>query len=114
LGIKVNDIVNNIISAFNRKGEAIKLKKNYIKKALDSRYILLQKNRFSKFRSRAIVRKAKKVIASKFLKKKAELDFNKTNKLRIRNFIKSILFLKYKNYKYKKPIRDFKKFLFKN
>jgi len=113
LGIKVNDIVNNIVNSFYKKGEAFKLKKNYVKKALDSRYILLQKNRFSKFRSRAIVKKMKKTIASKLLAKK-KIDFDIVGKLRIRNFIKSMLFLKYKNYKYKKPIRNFKKLLFKN
>jgi hypothetical protein len=91
------------------------LKKRYVKKALDSRYILLQKNRFSKFKSRAIVRKIKKNIASrKFKGRETDLENYMINKTRINNFIKSLLFLKFKNNKYKKPIYSFKKLLFRN
>jgi len=115
LGIKAKDVVNNIVNSFYKKGEAYKLRKLYIKKSLDSRYILLQKNRFSKFRSRALVKNARMDIASGFVKsKKLELSFDDMNKLRIRNFMKSLLFLKYKNKKYRKSIRHFKKLLFTN
>jgi uncharacterized protein YllA (UPF0747 family) len=66
------------------------------------------RSKFSKFKAKAIIRNIKKNISSEFLSNK------KNSKLNIKNFILSLKFLNFKNKKYREPIRNFKKVLFKS
>jgi hypothetical protein len=114
-GIKIKDVARGFAECIFKRGNVFNLRADYIKKALRSRYVLMQRGRRRKTKG---FFRLKKIVLER-IRRKTERD----NKLRLskksnlgsdklKNSMYSMTFLRRKNKKYKKAIISFKKTLF--
>jgi len=117
-GVNLNDICKTLNDILLKKGPILKIKKEYFKIALNSRYMLSKYNRGkSQFKEkRLLYRIKKKEFRKEYIKN--NLDYRIKGeylivKDRLELLLKSILFLKSKNKKKYKNIKLFLKMNYK-